>query len=108
MLGEIVGAALCRPNMNLSHSGKIVREWVYKISDRYPYAHIDNHVIMPNHIHMLLSLGRLGGDGGRHDAAPTRRVTVGRIMGYFKYQTTKEIDIPGFWQRSYHDHIIRG
>jgi len=54
---------------------------------------------MPNHIHILLSIQR----HGRDDPAPT----IGNITGYFKYQTTKEINIPGFWQRSYHDHIIR-
>jgi hypothetical protein len=44
-------------------------------------------------------------DLGRQNAAPT--TTISRIIGYFKYQTTKEIDIPGFWQRSFHDRIIR-
>jgi len=33
-------------------------------------------------------------DCGRHDAAPTT-ATTGKIMGYYKYQTTKEINIPG-------------
>ena len=40
---------------------------------------------------------------GREDPAPT----VGQILGYYKFHTTKQINIPGFWQRSYHDHIIR-
>jgi REP element-mobilizing transposase RayT len=52
---------------------------------------------MPNHIHFIIHIE------GRADPAPT----LGQIMGYFKYQTSKEIDVSGFWQRSYYDHIIR-
>ena len=34
--------------------------------------------------------------------------TLGNIIGYFKYQTTKKINLPvKFWQRNFHEHIIR-
>lgn len=39
--------------------------------------------------------------------------TLGQIVGYFKYQTTKQINLfrntPGLsvWQRNYYEHIIR-
>jgi len=41
------------------------------------------------------------------------RITLGKIVGYFKYQTTKSINLcwgtPGYpvWQRNYYDRIIR-
>lgn len=117
MLGRVVvGAASGRPDappsqprMELSRYGKITKSWICGISEKYPDVTIENHVIMPNHIHMILSIKEAGAQSGmgngRPDAAPT--AAVGRIIGYFKYQTTKEIDINGFWQRSYHDHIIR-
>ena len=44
---------------------------------------------------------------------PLRRPTLGQIVAYYKYQTTKLINQirgnPGtpFWQRSFYDHIIR-
>jgi REP element-mobilizing transposase RayT len=98
-LGEIVGAASCRPGITLSDYGEIAKAWMYKIEEKYPSAKVENGVVMPNHVHMILSLRATG----RHDAAPT----VSSIMGYYKYQTTKEINIPNFWQRSFHDHIIR-
>ena len=102
MLGSIaVGAAYCRPNIILSNYGEIVKKWIDKIPDKYPYAKIENSVIMPNHIHMILSIQ----SDGRQNAAPT--ATMGSIMGYYKYQTTKEINIPGFWQSRFHDEIIR-
>ena len=46
---------------------------------------------------------------GRANPAPT----VGNIMGWFKYMTTKmmankcETSDNRLWQRSYHDHVIR-
>ena len=39
--------------------------------------------------------------------------TLGQIVGYYKYQTTKQInrlrDMPGvpFWQRNYWEHVVR-
>jgi REP element-mobilizing transposase RayT len=41
------------------------------------------------------------------------RVTLGRMVAYFKYQSTKHINemrgMPGgkLWQRNYYEHIIR-
>ena len=124
MLGEIVvGAGLSRPKIELSEYGHIVEKWIYKVSDKYPYVSIPHYIVMPNHIHMILEIqgceasrrngcaqsnldcGRDDVRCGRDDPAPTS--SLGSIMGYFKYQTTKEINIPKFWQRSYHDHIIR-
>jgi len=46
---------------------------------------------------------------GRENRAPT----IGTIVAYFKYQSTKRINAmrnAGFqklWQRNYYDHIIR-
>lgn len=46
---------------------------------------------------------------GRDDRAPT----LGMVMGYFKYQSTKQINayrndnIRKIWHRNYYDHIIR-
>ena len=99
MLGKIVGAGSSRPLMQLSENGGIVNKWLTKIPEKYDMVVIENYVIMPNHIHIVLSVA----ESGRENPAPT----IGSIVGYFKYQTTKEIDAPGFWQRSYHDHIIR-
>jgi hypothetical protein len=35
-------------------------------------------------------------------------VNLGEYIGYFKYKTTKMINLPEkLWQRNYHEHIIR-
>jgi len=50
---------------------------------------------------------------GRDDPAPTEKRTLGQLMGYFKFNITKEINAmrdSGFakvLQRDYYEHIIR-
>jgi REP element-mobilizing transposase RayT len=48
------------------------------------------------------------------ETLPLRKPTLGQIMAYFKYQSTKEMNkietenaIAKFWQRNYYEHIIR-
>jgi len=75
-----------------------------------------------------VSVSELGNFMGRDDRAPTNATdanapptgkptvktpTLGNIVAYFKYQTTKQINairqngIEKIWQRNYYDHIIR-
>ncbi len=56
-----------------------------------------------------LDAGNLGGE-----TPPLRKPTLGQIVAYFKYQSTKEMNkietpnaITRFWQRNYYEHIIR-
>ena len=61
---------------------------------------------MPNHIHILLSIVK---DDGRGNPSPT----ADTIIGWLKYQATKEINkLRGsagdkIFQRSFFDHIVR-
>ncbi|MBI5962671.1 MAG: transposase [Chloroflexi bacterium] len=48
------------------------------------------------------------------ETPPLRAPTLGQIVAYFKYQSTKEMNavsstgvITKFWQRNYYEHIIR-
>ena len=81
-------------------------ELVQGIPVKYPEISVDYYVIMPNHIHFLLSVMK---EDGRGDPSPT----VDHAMGWFKYQATKEINkVQGtagqkVFQRSFYDHIIR-
>lgn len=94
------------PLPQLSPFGKIVEAWIQKLPNKYPEISVDRYVIMPNHIHLLLSVDK---DNGRGDPSPT----VDAAMGWLKYQATKEInairDKAGsrVFQRSFFDHIIR-
>ena len=104
ILSKIVGEG--SPLPRLSHYGEIIDRYIQKIPKKFPEASVDHYVIMPNHIHMLLSIMEINGRG---DPSPT----ADTIMGWFKYQSTKEINkIRGsagekIFQRSFYDHIIR-
>ena len=95
-----VGASIARqPEYELSLYGKIVNSAINNIPSHYPKVSVDNYVIMPNHIHLLLQIHV---DVGRAMLAPT----VSEIVRQTKGIITKQIGYPIF-QRSFHDHIIR-
>ena len=104
ILSTIVGEG--SPLPKLSHYGEIVDLWIQKLPEKYHEISVDCYVIMPNHIHLLLSVMK---DDGRGNPSPT----VDTAMGWLKYQITKEINklrgTPGekLLQRSFFDHIIR-
>jgi len=77
--------------------GIIAEEMIAQISVKYPSVTVDKHVIMPDHIHLLLRFDR----------------NLGNVIGWFKYQVTKQVDAQfnlngaKLFQRSYYDHVIR-
>lgn len=92
------------PVPQLTEAGIISDKYIKSIHDKFPNVTVENYVIMPNHIHMILYL-----KNGTGDPSPT----IGSIIGWFKYAVTREINniqnlSPAkFFQRSFHDHIIR-
>ena len=104
ILSTIVGEG--SPLPNLLRCGEIVEELIKTIPDKYREITVDYYVIMPNHIHLLLSVRK---DDGRGYPSPT----VDTVIGWMKYHATKEINkLRGttgekVFQRSFYDHIIR-
>ena len=102
-LGEvIVGAIINRPQIILSDYGKIVDTAINNIPQYYPHINVDKYVVMPNHVHMILIIN-MDNVSGRLIIAPT---TVSNVIKGMKSYVTKQIGF-SFWQRSFHDHIIR-
>ena len=98
-----VGAALRRPPDCLNANGQIVQREIVRFADIYDgVVTVDHAVVMPNHVHRLLSIHsqRLG---GRRNAAPT----ISSVVNQFKGSVTKAVGAP-CWQKSFHDHIVRG
>ena len=79
-------------------SGKKAEQGILDISKHYESVKVDYYVVMPNHIHLLLSLCA----SGRSMTAPT----IGRVVQQLKGSISKKA---GFscWQKSFYDHIIR-
>ncbi len=64
---------------------------------------IDEYVIMPNHIHLILIISSEE-DDGRIISAPTKSITT--AIGQMKRWASKEAGF-SLWQKSYYEHIIR-
>lgn len=104
LFGKIVNG-----NMYLSPLGHIVNWELVKLRLKYPKIKLDDYVIMPNHLHFIIDL-----NNGREDPAPTlkHQPTLGQIIGYYKYSTTKQFNVNNYqiiqiWQRNYYEHIVR-
>jgi REP element-mobilizing transposase RayT len=114
VLGKIIDS-----KMKLNEKGNIIKKWWYQIPIEYPHIKLDEFIIMPNHFHGILNI--IGQNGRGEVTTPLHishdkqkmKPTLGQIIAYFKYQTTKNINqvnhSPGikFWQRNYWERIIR-
>lgn len=97
-----VGADIIRPiSPTLSQYGGFVETAIRDIPKHYTGVSVDKYVIMPNHIHMILSLPV---KSGRMISAPTKAIPT--IVGQMKRVVSQKAGFP-IWQKSYHDHIIR-
>lgn len=97
-----VGASFACPHQqhHLSNIGKTIDTEINKINNIYEtYVEINNYVIMPNHIHMIIIIYNKGGENSQ---APK----ISRIIQQFKGSISKQAGFP-LWQKSFYDHIIR-
>ena len=108
LLGEVVNG-----EMVLNEYGRVVCEYWEWIPKQYPHVDLDEWTVMPNHMHGIIVMVDGNGRGGSRTAPTTKRKSLGRLVGAFKTVSTKCINqlrqIPDgpFWQRNYHEHIIR-
>ena len=94
----IVGEGLCAlPKNELTPIGKQIEKSIEYINNNYMGVSIPKFIVMPNHIHLIVHLEDTGGDG-----TPPLQNVIGQLKSY----TTKKYKHT-FWQRSFHDHIIR-
>ena len=91
-------------NVKLLPYGEIANKYIIQLNDFYENIHVDAYVIMPNHIHILLWIGK---DGTPRTSSPTRQTsTVSHFVSTFKRFCNKEYGA-NIWQRGFYDHIIR-
>ena len=106
LLANIVGGgALDAPQIQLTEIGKVAEKYILSGS-RIPHICVDKYIIMPNHIHLLLAVNETEKTGPSKAPAPTNAI-IPRFVSTFKRFCHKDIGTKIF-QRSYHDHIIRG
>ena len=133
LFGQVIGSG-----MRFNEEGECVEACWNDIRPHFRDVELDAFVVMPNHVHGILIFFDFVGAGSPcpsverevpappfqtptdHDAesrmgavtAPLRR-TLGRVIAYFKYESTKGINRlratsgARVWQRNYYEHIIR-
>lgn len=107
--------------MNYTALGQYCHQQLEHLSDHYPYAGVSLFVVMPNHIHAVISIRNtaqpnldqraisLPADTNDSDI-PTYRTVLSVIIGGLKRSVTlfaRRNNLLFGWQPRYHDHIIR-
>ena len=91
--------------VKLSHYGEIVDKYSNQLDDFYSDILVNSYIIMPNHVHILLSVRTQSGPSGT--PVPTiQNSTVSRFVSTLKRFCNKEIG-GNIWQRGSYDHIVR-
>ena len=95
--------------MRLNAAGEMAESVWAALPRRFPAVRVDAFVVMPNHIHGIITIDQSDAD---------KRVTLGDVISAYKSVTTVEYTRgvaahgwPRFqgrlWQRNYYEHIIR-
>ena len=80
--------------------GEIVKKAIENIPEHYACVEVDNYIVMPNHVHLILKI--TADKSGRPMVAPTISTVVSQMKGY----VTKKVGFP-IWQKLFHDHVVR-
>ena len=99
----------------LNRTGKTVADRWQWLAQQYPYVNLGPYVIMPNHIHALITIQQPVGTGrdrsGPVATGPYRCKSLSGLIGAFKTTSSKAIPQSGHvrfrWQKSFYDSIIR-
>ena len=111
ILSNIVGAIHESPEIDvkLTEYGKIVEKYIQISKTRFN-VEINQYVIMPNHVHLIVEI--IPNDMRAIRESPLQsRSLISQIVGFIKANSSKEIhkinpDLD-VWQRGFYDHIIR-
>jgi putative transposase len=96
-------------SMKLSELGCAVEDTIRNINARSKATIITEHIIMPNHIHMIFDMSYNNPKESVNEKKPAVSGIVRDFKSYttkiYNYQHGKEL-VP-LWQRGYYDHRIR-
>ena len=111
LFSNIVGAIHELPENKLTQHGKFVKKIIEMLPDRFNVS-IPKYVIMPNHIHLIIEINNDNEKRAiRESPLQHHRCVIDKMVGFLKMNVSKKIHneySDKIWQRSYHDHIIRG
>ena len=107
LLSKIVGTGVLDcPKIYLLDHGKIADKYINQLNDFYNDILVDKYVIMPDHIHLLITIS----NGQSGTPVPTNRNNrnsiIANFVSTFKRFCNKEYG-ENIWQPRYYDHIVR-
>ena len=123
LFGEIVDGV-----MVLNTAGQIVEKCWCAIPEHFPQVTLDEFVVMPNHVHGIITVGANNHLPQHYLPLPSDETpiqsnepprplqhgtsrTIGSMVRGFKIGVTRwfraNTDIHAVWQRNYYEHIIR-
>jgi len=105
-LSSVGRGVLDTPIITLSEYGKVVENRLREIESKYDNIILDDYVIMPNHIHILLRVDRPECFENEQRAKNHANEIVPSFVSTLKRMTNKELGIK-IWEERFHDHIIR-
>ena len=105
----------------LSSIGQIVNTCWVEIPQHFPTAKIETHVVMPNHIHGILTIHSKRAVANPQGKAAAGIESFGKptpgsiptIVRSFKAAASKRVRESGYmksesiWQRGYYEHVLR-
>ena len=106
----VVGAIHESPEIRLKPYGKIAENVIKSLAKRFDIK-IDKYVIMPDHIHLLITVNNQDCLRAVREPPLQNRSLISKAIGFMKMNVSKEIHKINpqekVWQRSFFDHIIR-
>ena len=95
------------PTVQLTSYGTVVDKYIRQLHAFYEHISVDHYTIMPNHIHLLLSVSADGRVGRPVPTAAAAKMSmVAQFVATLKRFSNKECGRQ-LWQARFHDHIIR-
>lgn len=109
--------------MHLSDAGRIARDIMLMIPQQFENTILDEWVVMPNHVHLILIINNMSISDRRHviNHVPTKsgipnnpmelpQDTIGKMMRWYKGRVSFDcgkLEGSFAWQSRFYDHIIR-
>ena len=112
ILSRVVGTGVpdCpsdTPKTELTDCGIIAEKYIKQLNDFYTNISVDKYVVMPDHIHLLLTVdNNIASTDLTDNTSDNANSVIAKFIGTFKRYCNKEYGY-NIWQPRYYDHVIR-
>lgn len=95
------------PKIHLSKYGDIAQQQIIKMNELYENISVENHVVMPDHIHLLIAITGNFENRKCQLRGNNENSIIAGFVRTFKRFTNQEYGF-NMWQERYYDHVVRG